>query len=237
MAGHQKPLSRGRPAGFTPPFPFPKLRQRGTGRAFYPAPRRTKRGAKMTLPDLLDITFQVTYVLEKLGIPYYIGGSVASSAFGMARATLDVDLVADIKSEHVSALEKALRDDFYIDNEMVLEAVRQRTCFNVIHMNTAFKVDVFIVKDRELSRIALRCIFWPNLAGHSGSNWPPILVESGHRFWFNLAAFSEKPESIKSEAALDNLTMIGHHDSSRNERRSRWHERGYPCVKLKKCCG
>lgn len=110
----------------------------------------------MTLPDLLDITFQVTYVLEKLGIPYYIGGSVASSAFGMARATLDVDLVADIKFEHVSALEKALRDDFYIDNEMVLEAVRQRTCFNVIHMNTAFKVDVFIVKDRELSRIALR---------------------------------------------------------------------------------
>jgi len=136
----------------------------------------------MTLPDLLDITFQVTYVLEKLGIPYYIGGSVASSAFGMARATLDVDLVADIKSEHVSALEKALRDDFYIDNEMVLEAVRQRTCFNVIHMNTAFKVDVFIVKDRELSRIALRCIFWPNLAGHSGSNWPPILVQSGRFF-------------------------------------------------------
>ncbi|MDH7512883.1 MAG: hypothetical protein QHH14_08055 [Clostridiales bacterium] len=110
----------------------------------------------MTSPDLLDITFQVTRVLEKLGIPYYVGGSLASSAFGMARATLDVDLVADIKNEHVPALEEALRDDYYIDKEMVLEAVRQRTCFNVIHMNTAFKVDIFIVKDKELSRMALR---------------------------------------------------------------------------------
>jgi hypothetical protein len=110
----------------------------------------------MTSPDLLDITLQVTGALAKLGIPYYIGGSLASSAFGMARATLDVDLVADIKNEHVLALEEALRDDFYIDKEMVLEAVRLRTCFNVIHMNTAFKVDIFIVKDRELSRIALR---------------------------------------------------------------------------------
>jgi len=43
----------------------------------------------MTSPDLLDITFRVTRVLEKLGIPYYIGGSLASSAFGMARATLE----------------------------------------------------------------------------------------------------------------------------------------------------
>ncbi|MBM3284295.1 MAG: hypothetical protein FJY81_00300 [Candidatus Aminicenantes bacterium] len=66
----------------------------------------------MTSPDLLDITLQVTGALEKLGIPYYIGGSLASSAFGMARATLDVDLVADIKDEHVSALEEALKNDF-----------------------------------------------------------------------------------------------------------------------------
>jgi hypothetical protein len=73
------------------------------------------------------------------------------------------------------------------------------------------------------------CIFWPNLAGDSGSNWPLILVESGHRFWFNLAAFSGKPESEKSEAALDNLAMIGHHVSSRYERRTRWPEKGYPC--------
>ena len=79
------------------------------------------------------------------------------------------------------------------------------------------------------------CIFWPNMAGDSGSNWPLILVESGHRFWFNLAAFSGKPESEKSEAALDNLAMIGHHVSSRYERRTRWHEKGYPCVKSKKC--
>ena len=109
----------------------------------------------MRSPNLLEITLKVTSVLEKLGITYYIGGSFASSAFGIARATLDVDLVADVKTEHVAAIEEALRDDFYIDKEMILEAIKRRTSFNLIHLETAFKVDVFIVKDRSLSRSAL----------------------------------------------------------------------------------
>jgi hypothetical protein len=57
---------------------------------------------------------------------------------------------------HVSALAEALMDDYYIDKEMVLAAVRQQTCFNVIHMNNAFKVDIFIIEDRELNKMA----FW-----------------------------------------------------------------------------
>lgn len=109
----------------------------------------------MTSPNLIEVTLKVTRVLEKLGIPYYIGGSLASSAFGMARATLDVDLVADIKPEHATALEEALQADFYIDKEMILEAVERQTAFNIIHLETAFKVDVFIVKERLLSRSAL----------------------------------------------------------------------------------
>lgn len=109
----------------------------------------------MTSPNLIEVTLKVTRVLEKLGIPYYIGGSLASSAFGMARATLDVDLVADIKPEHAAAMEEALQADFYIDKEMILEAVERQTAFNIIHLETAFKVDVFIVKERLLSRSAL----------------------------------------------------------------------------------
>jgi hypothetical protein len=89
----------------------------------------------------------------------------------------------------------------------------------------------------EKQNIDRLCIFWSNPAGDSDSKWPLILIESGHRFWLKTATFRQGPESSKSEAALDNLTMIGHHLSSSKERRTRCRERGYPCVRSKKCCG
>ena len=56
----------------------------------------------MQLPDIIEVTLKVIKVFEKLGIAYHIGGSLASSAFGIARLTLDVDIVADIKPEQAS---------------------------------------------------------------------------------------------------------------------------------------
>ena len=53
----------------------------------------------MKKPDILIALDPVIKAFIKIGIPYCIGGSVASSAYGIARATLDVDLVADIKPE------------------------------------------------------------------------------------------------------------------------------------------
>lgn len=55
----------------------------------------------MKAPDILTALEPVTDAFNKLGVAYYIGGSVASSVYGTARATLDVDLVADIKREHM----------------------------------------------------------------------------------------------------------------------------------------
>ena len=52
----------------------------------------------MKTPDILIALKPVIHIFEKLSIPYYIGGSIASSIFGMARATMDVDIVADIDS-------------------------------------------------------------------------------------------------------------------------------------------
>lgn len=54
------------------------------------------------------ITLLVAQTLEQLGIPYAVGGSLASSLHGVMRATLDVDIVADMRLEHVSPLVAAL---------------------------------------------------------------------------------------------------------------------------------
>ena len=46
--------------------------------------------------DSIRVTLLVTTVLERMGIPYAIGGSLSSSLHGVMRSTLDVDIVADL---------------------------------------------------------------------------------------------------------------------------------------------
>jgi hypothetical protein len=93
--------------------------------------------------------------LEKFGVAYYLGGSVVSSMHGLPRSTLDVDLVADLVPKHVPSLVEALKSIYYIDGRMILDAIARRSCFNLIHLATSFKVDVFAVKNRPYDRVAL----------------------------------------------------------------------------------
>jgi len=109
----------------------------------------------MKKPDIIVALDMVIGCFEKLGIAYYIGGSVASSAYGLARATMDVDLVANVELRQVSRLVKALETDYYIDAEIIRDAIHRRSSFNLIHLETMIKIDVFIVKDQPYDSKAL----------------------------------------------------------------------------------
>ena len=71
------------------------------------------------------MTLLVIDALESLRVPYFIGGSLASAVHGVVRATMDVDIVADLRLEHVEPLVRILGDAFYADAEMMRAAVRQ----------------------------------------------------------------------------------------------------------------
>jgi len=86
--------------------------------------------------------------LEQLNVPYYIGGSIASSVYGISRATMDVDLVSELKSDHVKFLVQALQKDYFIDENMILDAIENKSSFNLIHLSTMIKIDVFISSGR-----------------------------------------------------------------------------------------
>ena len=107
------------------------------------------------LTEPIAVTTLVTDALETLGVMYAIGGSLASAVHGVMRATMDADLVADLRLEHIEPLANALGDTFYADIEMMREAVRHHSSFNVIHLDTMFKVDVFVAKPREFDRSQL----------------------------------------------------------------------------------
>lgn len=105
------------------------------------------------MPDEpITVTLLVIDALDALGVPYLIGGSLASAVHGVLRATMDTDLVADLRLEHAEPLARALGGTFYVDAESIREAVLHQSNFNVIHLETMFKMDVFILKKRPFHR-------------------------------------------------------------------------------------
>jgi hypothetical protein len=96
----------------------------------------------------IEVTLKVTAIFEQLSVPYLIGGSLASTLYGMIRTTQDSDIVAEMRAEHLQPFVLALQDEFYVDDEMIAEAIQRNASFNIIHRETMFKVDVFIPRPR-----------------------------------------------------------------------------------------
>jgi len=96
------------------------------------------------LTEPIAVTLLVVDALEDLDVPYFIGGSLATAVHGVARATMDVDIVADLRVEHAAPLVAALGDAFYADVAMIRGAILRQGSFNLIHLKTMFKVDVFV---------------------------------------------------------------------------------------------
>lgn len=110
----------------------------------------------MSTHDIIAALEPFITALDALHVPYQIGGSVASSAQGLPRATLDVDVVADLKPTHVAPLVERLEDLYYIDGDMIRQAIQERASFNIIHLDTALKIDVFAIKPRAYDRTAFQ---------------------------------------------------------------------------------
>lgn len=96
----------------------------------------------------IEVTLQVTAVLEELGVPYVIGGSLASTLHGMIRTTQDSDIITGMRSEHIASFVSSLQNEFFIDEEMIADAIQHNSSFNIIHRATMFKVDIFIPRPR-----------------------------------------------------------------------------------------
>jgi hypothetical protein len=111
----------------------------------------------MPLTETLAVTCKVAEIFEQIGAPCVIGGSVASSLHGIPRATQDVDIVVNLAPPHVQALLSCLEGRFYVDEGAIRDAIRRSSSFNIIHLESMLKIDVFIcgddaLKQEELSR-------------------------------------------------------------------------------------
>ena len=131
----------------------------------------------MSDPDLLAALAPVLQVLSDLGVRHFVGGSIASSAHGVARASVDGDVVAELGLAHVAPLVAALRDTYYVPEERIRDAVARRASFNVIHLDTMLKVDVFVSRDRPFDRRAFERSRPASIEGKGGATLPVSSAE------------------------------------------------------------
>jgi hypothetical protein len=106
----------------------------------------------MILSDPIQVTLRIAQEFEDLGIRYFIGGSLASSLHGIPRTTNNADIVAEITLKHIPLLVNALTSEFYIDADLIQEAIQNQGCFNIIYLATMFKIDIFVLKSGSASQ-------------------------------------------------------------------------------------
>lgn len=110
----------------------------------------------MIAKEVFDAIDPVITVLDKMAVSYVIGGSVASSTYGIGRATADVDIVVDLQAKHVAQMVAELEDQYYIDGAMLSDTVQRRSSCNLIFLPNMTKIDIFIPKQDEFDRQQLR---------------------------------------------------------------------------------
>lgn len=104
------------------------------------------------MSDELDVLKFVTAQLEGAGIPYMVTGSMATNFYAVPRMTRDIDLVIELSQGDVDRVTRLFQKDFYIDRDMVREAIRGHAMFNIIHNALVVKVDCVVRKDTEYRR-------------------------------------------------------------------------------------
>lgn len=99
------------------------------------------------ISDPLEVLALVGRPLADSGLRWLVGGSVASSFHGVPRSTLDVDLVVEFPESAVDQLVSKWSQRFLVDSEMILDAIRRGASCNLIHLDSALKVDLFLGVD------------------------------------------------------------------------------------------
>ena len=79
-------------------------------------------------PGALELVILVGEILERHGVSYALGGSLASSFFGMPRSTVDVDLAVDVPLAAHDALLEDLGTVFYVPEDSARAALEGAGC-------------------------------------------------------------------------------------------------------------
>jgi hypothetical protein len=111
------------------------------------------------MPEV-DLILLFVRPLQQAGFRYMVTGSVAAIFYGEPRLTLDVDLVIFLNDLDIARLVEIFPpSDFYVPPPEVIAAEARREThghFNILHLPTGFKADLYLTGRDELQAWAFR---------------------------------------------------------------------------------
>ncbi|OGZ62805.1 MAG: hypothetical protein A2812_00915 [Candidatus Staskawiczbacteria bacterium RIFCSPHIGHO2_01_FULL_36_16] len=118
--------------------------------------------------DLVSLLKIVKRRLDKSSISYMVSGGIAVSFWGFPRTTHDINIVIEAEEKDKNKIIKLFEKDFYISDEAVEEAIKNRFTFNVIDNKSGLKIDFWLIKrdafgKSEFSRKIRRKMFCENI--------------------------------------------------------------------------
>ncbi len=105
------------------------------------------------MSEELDVLKLVTKALDENDIKYMITGSIAANYYTVPRMTRDIDIVVAFDKQSAESIFSIFKNDFYIDREMVIDAIKKRGSFNIIHNDSIVKIDFIIRKDEKYRKV------------------------------------------------------------------------------------
>ena len=101
----------------------------------------------------LAVLSDVTARLGSAGFEYMLTGSVAMNYYSQPRMTRDIDIVVSLVSSDSSRIVKIFESDYYVSADAVADATRQRSMFNIVHLESVVKVDFIVRKESKYRRL------------------------------------------------------------------------------------
>jgi len=105
------------------------------------------------MADLLEVLRIVTSRLDLAGVPYMVSGSLALGYYAQPRMTRDIDVVVELDLAGIQKVVAAFSPDFYCDEDAIRRAVATRRLVNLVHLESAYKVDLIVRKDSEYRQV------------------------------------------------------------------------------------
>jgi hypothetical protein len=103
-----------------------------------------------------EFAASVIETLESLGLQYAIGGSFASSTYGEARTTMDIDISIVLPTSALPRFVQAMQAlGYHVYLDMIAEAMIQNMPFNIIDATSGYKADLFMVEPTPLEQSVL----------------------------------------------------------------------------------
>jgi hypothetical protein len=105
------------------------------------------------MTEELDVLRVISSRLDEIGLAFMLTGAFALSYYATPLMTRDLDFVVALGAHDVITIVKTFEPDFYVDQDAVTLAVSAQLMFNLMHLESAIKVDFIVRKDSEYRRI------------------------------------------------------------------------------------